>query len=673
MVRSPRKQIEELRKQIDYHSHKYYVENAPEISDLEFDRLMRQLQELESQHPELITPDSPTRRVGGQPIKGFRQVRHRVPMLSIENTYNERDLREFDGRVRRVLKDEKVHYAVEQKIDGVSVSLLYEKGLFTLGATRGDGTHGDNITHNLRTVRDIPLRLRAEGRRIPELFEVRGEVYMTNSELARLNKQQAERGERTFANTRNAAAGSLKLLDPRIAARRHLRFFAHTEGVLEGLRVARHSQFLEVVQAFGIPVVPHGPIVQGIDAVIDYCEEQLEARHGNDHETDGTVVKVDDFAEREKLGYTSKAPRWAIAYKVELWQAGTRLEDIYVQVGKTGVLTPVASLKTVQIAGTKVSRVSLHNADEIARKDIRLGDAVIVEKAGKVIPHVVRVELEKRTGHERRFRFPTTCPACHSRVARDEGGVYIRCVNPSCPAQLKEHLRYFASRNAMDISGLGPAIIDQLVDNGLVQSLHDLYRLQPAQLLELERMGRKSAQKIIQEIEASKKKGLRRLLTGLGLRHVGERNARLLTEKFSDIKGLLNASEEELARVEGVGEVVAKSVRQFFQNETGRKTIRQLQELSVKMTERRHAETRANEGEFVGKKVVVTGTLDRLSRHEAEEAVFRSGGNAASSVSRKTDFVIAGKDPGSKLAKARALGIKILNEKEFLTLLGNND
>jgi DNA ligase (NAD+) len=671
VARSVGKQIEELRQQIEHHNYKYYVEAAPEISDREFDRLMQRLQELEKAHPELVTPDSPTQRVGGQPLSGFRPVRHRVPMLSIDNTYNEDDLREFDARVRRWLKGEKPEYAVEQKIDGVSVTLLYEKGRLTLGATRGDGQRGDDITQNLRTVRDIPLRLRTDQQRAPKVLEVRGEVYMTATELSRLNKLQAGRSGRLFANTRNAAAGSLKLLDPRLCAQRHLRFFAHSEGALEGLKIKTHDQFLNLVHGLGIPIVPHSEVLDSIDAVVAYCDEQVHARHAFEYEMDGLVVKVNDFAQRQKLGATSHAPRWAIAYKIELWQASTRLKEIYVQVGKTGALTPVAALEPVNIAGSTIARVSLHNADEIARKDIRIGDTVVVEKAGKVIPHVVRVELEKRSGHEKRFRFPTRCPACGSTVARDEGGVYIRCLNPSCPAQLKERLRFFAHRQAMDIEGFGPALIDQLVDRDLVRTLADLYRLRLDQLIELEHMGKKSAQKLLDGIAASKDRGLTRLLTGLGIRHVGARNARLLAEEFGSMSALMKSSLERLARIPGIGQVVAKSVHQFFHSETGRKTIEELQHLGLKLTEAKARPSRAG-SKLAGKNIVVTGTLEHFTREEIEDLIHRQGGKASSSVSKTTDFVVVGTEPGSKLDKARNLGIKVLSEKEFLHAIGKS-
>jgi DNA ligase (NAD+) len=671
MTDSIGKRMEALRKKIEYHNYRYYVEDNPEVSDLEFDRIMQELKDLEKQHRELITPDSPTQRIGEQPVEGFRQVAHNVPMLSIENTYSEEEVREFDVRIRRLLENEDPYYIVEHKIDGVSASLLYENGRFALGLTRGDGTRGDDITHNLRTVRDIPLRLMASEGDAPALLEIRGEIYMTNTELSRLNKAQAERGDRIFANCRNAAAGSLKLLDPRLCGQRNLRFFAHSEGQQSGLSASTHYEFLNLIRGFGIPVVPHSSVLGTIDDVLAYCKDTLEERSALDYETDGMVVKVNSLSQRESLGSTSKSPRWVIAFKVELWQSSTKIKDIHVQVGKTGTLTPVAELQTVEIAGTKVSRVNLHNADEIVRKDIRIGDSVIVEKAGKIIPHVVRVELEKRTGQESIFHFPEFCPICQGEVGRDEGGVYIRCLNPSCPAQLKERLRFFATRRAMDIEGLGPALVDQLVDHGIVNSLPDVYALSAEQLAGLEHMGEKSAQKLIESIGSSKKSGLTRVLTALGIRHIGEHNARLLAEEFGNIHDLMSASETRLAQIPGMGPIVAESVYGFFRSEAGKNTIGSLERHGVDMTGERKSKSSANQPHFEGKTFVVTGTMARFSRAEIEELIRRLGGKTTSSVSRKTNYVVAGLDPGSKLDKAKELGIEVLTEDEFERLVNS--
>jgi DNA ligase (NAD+) len=501
---------------------------------------------------------------------------------------------------------------------------------------------------------------------MPELLEVRGEVYMTHTELSRLNKVQLEHGDRIFANCRNATAGSLKLLDPRQSRRRVLRFFAHSEGKASGLHLSTHDEFLSLVRSFSIPVVPHSSVLHSIDDVMTYCNEVLEARGALDYETDGLVIKVNSIAQRELLRETSKYPRWVIAYKVELWQSSTQILGIKVQVGKTGVLTPVADLQTVEIAGTKVSRASLHNADELVRKDIRIGDFVIVEKAGKIIPHIVRVELEKRTGQERAFQFPERCPVCQGDVGRDEGGVYIRCLNPSCPAQLKERLRFFATRRAMDIEGLGPALIDQLADQALVKSLTDIYALTVDALAPLERMGEKSARKLVESIRASKDRGLTKVLTALGIRHIGERNARLLAERFGSMSALMSASEEDL-QIPGIGPIVAESVYSFFRSQSGIATIQSLIQYGINMTAIPSNASPARHM-FEGKTFVITGTMERFSRAEIEEHIQRLGGKTSSSVSKNTSFVVAGRDPGSKLDKAKKLGIEVLSEEDFITL-----
>jgi DNA ligase (NAD+) len=662
-------QIEKLRTKIEYHNRKYYIEDNPEISDLEFDRLMQKLKELERQNPEMIIPESPTQRVGGQPVAGFSQSNHTIPMLSIDNTYSEEEVREFDARIRRWLGNDTPRYIVEQKIDGVSASLRYEQGRLTLGLSRGDGVRGDDITHNLRTVRDIPLRLSSRDNAVPDILEIRGEVYMTNTELSRLNKIQADQGERIFANCRNATAGSLKLLDPGQCARRGLRFFAYGEGELSGMDLPSHDEFLRLIRDFGVPVVRHSEVLDTIDDALRYCEELLEERDSFDYETDGIVIKVNDFAQREQLGSTSKSPRWVIAYKVELYQASTRIREINVQVGKTGTLTPVAELETVEIAGTKVSRASLANADEISREDIRIGDTVIVEKAGKIIPHVVRVELEKRSGAEKPYAFPTECPVCGSAVARDEGGIYIRCINPSCPAQLKERLHFYASRQAMDIEGLGPALIDQLVDRGIVKSLSDLYDLTVGILSGLDRMGDKSAENLIQAVGASKSRGLARVLTALCIRHVGEHNAALLADAFGDIGALMKAPVDSLAQIPGVGPIVAESVFGFFHSDAGIRTIENLKRHGIRMTQDKAAHSLSEGTAIIGKTFVLTGTMENFSRVELEERIRQIGGKATSSVSRNTDYVVAGSNPGSKLEKARELGVKILTEEEFHKLI----
>jgi DNA ligase (NAD+) len=665
---SSAQRAEELRRLIHHHNYKYYVEARPEISDREYDRLVKELEKLEETHPDLITPDSPTRRVGGQPIGGFVTVEHRQPMLSIDNTYNALELREFDRRVRKLLPGERITYVVELKIDGVAISLTYEDGLFTVGATRGDGERGDDVTHNLRTIRELPLRLLTN--QPPPLFEVRGEVYMTMEDLARLNRDRTAKGLEPLANPRNSAAGSLKLLDPRLCAERHLRLFTYALGATEGVQVETHLQALDLLRRYGFPVNPH--IQQGgtIDEVVDYCNSWAERRHHLPYETDGMVIKVNDFAQRGRLGATSKAPRWVVAFKYEAEQALTKVLKIEVQVGKTGILTPVAHLEPVQLAGTTVSRASLHNADEIARKDIRIGDMVLVEKAGEIIPYVVRSEPGSRTGGEQVFHFPTQCPVCGAPVEREEGGAYYRCMGPACPAQLKERLRFYAHRKAMDIEGLGTALIDQLVDTGLVHSIPDLYRLTLEPLVELERMGKKSAQNLLAAIQASQARGLCRLLTGLGIRHVGDHVAQLLTAEFGNIDDLMGASAERLAQIEGVGPERADSIYRFFQSAAGRKTIAELRSLGLKLTDEMRPVPATSDNQVTGKTFVVTGTLSRYSREDIEALIEKLGGKATASVSKKTDYVVAGEKAGSKLDKARQLGVRVLTEEEFERLIG---
>ncbi len=661
--------IKELRGLLNYHNYKYYVEAKPEISDREYDRFYDELKKLEGEHPEFITPDSPTQRVGGQPIEGFVTVKHREPMLSIDNTYNADELREFDRRVHKAIRGESVTYVVELKIDGVAISLTYEEGLFTVGATRGDGERGDDVTHNLKTIRGLPLRLHTDAP--PALLEVRGEVYMTTEELARLNKDRIARKLEPFANPRNSAAGSLKLLDPRLCAERRLRLFSYGFGTTQGVKATNHLESLNLLRECGLPVNPHIQSFDSIDAVIEYCESWAERRHDLPYETDGMVIKINDFDQRRRLGSTSKAPRWVVAYKYEAEQALTKLHKIEVHVGKTGTLTPVAHLEPVQLAGTTVSRASLHNADEIVRKDIRVGDMVLVEKAGEIIPYVIRSEPGARTGQEKAFHFPTKCPVCGAPVVREEGGVYYRCMGPSCPAQLKERLRFFANRHAMDIEGLGIALIDQLVDTGLVKSIPDIYRLTMEQLVDLERMGKKSAQNLLDGIAASKERGLTRVLTGLGIRHVGEHVAELLAAEFGNIDELMSASLERLAQVEGIGPERGESIHNFFHSTAGQKIIEDLRSLGIKLTEDAKPTPKEVGGKnLTGKTFVVTGTLSKYSREEIEDLIKQLGGKATGSVSKKTDYVVAGEKAGSKLDKARELGVPVLTEEEIERMIG---
>ena len=657
-------EIYRLREEIRFHDRKYYVEAAPVISDLEYDRLMMRLKELEAAHPELITPDSPTQRVGGEPVAELTPVEHRIPMLSIENTYSIEELKRFGERTAKLLGHEPIQWVVELKIDGVAVSLVYEQGLLVRGATRGNGRVGDDITHAIRTVRGVPLRL--QGKNVPSLLEVRGEVYMTNSDLVALNELQKQKGLPPFANPRNVTAGTIRLLDPRLCAERRLRFFCHGLGQVEGLRATTHMEFLNEMRSLGLPVTPRIACFDSFPAAVDHCEEMIARLHELDFEIDGLVLKVNRFDQRERLGATSKAPRWVIAYKFEKYEAPTRLKAIRVQVGKTGAITPVAELEPVELAGTTVSRASLHNADEIQRKDVREGDVVVVEKAGKIIPHIVRVEKHLRDRPLPPFVFPEQCPACNTRLVRDEGGVYIRCPNPECPAQVKERIRYYASRNAMDIEGLGDKLVDQLVETGLVRSYGDLYRLRSEQLVKLERMGKKSSENLVAQIQASKDRGLARLLNALAIRHVGQRTATLLAQQFRSMEALQQASVDELSRVNEVGPVIAQSVYDFLHSDFGQATIADLKRMGVSMGQAAEKPVRRT---LEGKTFVVTGTLQRYDRKGIEETIARHGGRPASSVSQRTDYLIVGENPGSKLEKARQLGIRVLSEEEFERLL----
>jgi len=671
MTASVRNEIETLRKEIDRHTRLYYVEARPEISDREFDKLLARLSDLEQAHPEFDRPDSPTHRVGGEPIDGFVTVEHRTPMLSIDNEYDEDGLREFDKRVRKTL-GEPFEYALEYKIDGVALALIYEEGLLKRAVTRGDGRRGDDVTHNARTIRGLPMGLTGDGD-IPGALEVRGEAYITSTDFAQLRAGQQARGEEVYANPRNLAAGSLKMLDPKLVAPRRLRFFAHGLGYAEGLGAASHTEYLELLRRLGIAVTPRVRTAADLDEALVRIEEMAEAMHEFDFEVDGIVLKVNRFDQRDRLGSTSKAPRWLVAYKWEKYEATTTVEDIAVQVGRTGKVTPVAHLAPVQIAGTTVSRASLHNRDEIERLGVLIGDRVVVEKAGKIIPHVLRVEIEARTGDETPFRFPTECPRCETELVREPEEVDFRCPNPNCPARLRESLRFFAGRGAMDIEGLGVKRVEQLLDAGLVAGLADVYRLKGKRdaLLELERSGEKSVDKLLAGVEASKARPLWRLLTGLNIRHVGTRNAQVLETEFGTVDALLAAEEEDLAETNEIGPVIARSVRAFFDTPANRQLIEDFRGLGLNFgtpVERKKAE--ATDGPLAGKTIVVTGTLPTLGRQEAEELVRKHGGKASGSVSKKTDYVLAGTKAGSKLDKANQLGLKVIDEAAFLALVG---
>ena len=665
---SVQKRLAELRKQIEYHNQRYYVDATPEISDRDFDKLLEDLKTLEQQHPEFLTPDSPSQRVGGKPIEGFATVRHREPMLSIDNSYSADDLREFDRRVRKLLGGAVVLYVVELKIDGVAMSLTYSKGTFEVGVTRGDGEEGDDVTHNLKTIHDVPLKLPES----PTHFEARGEIYMTRADFAHNNRQRVAEGDEPAANPRNFAAGSLKLLDPEKCRKRRLRFFSYALGSCEGIEVKTHLEAVELLKRFGFPVNPHIVSFDAIDAVIDYCNSWATKRHDLPYETDGMVIKVNDYAQRKKLGTTSKSPRWVIAFKFAAEQGLTRLVSIDLQIGKFGTLTPVANLEPVKLAGTTVSRASLHNADFIETKDIRVGDMVVVEKAGEIIPYVVRSEPEARTGAEKVFHFPKTCPSCGSLVERDKNGAFFRCTGGrKCVAQLKEVLRGYARRSTMDIEGLGEKIIEQLVDEGLVNSIPDLYRLTLDQLAALERMGKKSAQNLLDGIAGSKARGLARVLAGLAIPHVGDSVSDLLANEFGDIDALMNAEVERLAQIQGVGPIMAQAIHDYFHTETNRTILQELHSLGVKLTQdKRPSPAQLGGTDLTGKTFVVTGTLAKYSREEIESLIRQFGGKATGSVSKSTSYLVAGEKAGSKLDKAKQLGVAVLTEDEFEKLIG---
>lgn len=662
------KRIEELREQIRYHDHKYYVEAAPVISDREYDKLYQELKDLEEKHPELVTPDSPTQRVGGEPITTFKTVKHRVPMLSIDNTYNADDLRDFDKRIRKLLPGEKITYVVELKIDGVAMSLVYENGHFAQGVTRGDGVQGDDVTHNLRTIPEVPLKLHAK--KPPALFEARGEVYMTRAELARINKEQEAKGKALYANPRNLSAGTLKQKDPKECAKRKLQLFTYALGARDGVEVKTHLQALHLLKEFSFPVNPNIESFDSIDDVLAYCESWADKRNELAYETDGMVIKVNDFDQQQRLGYTSKAPRWIVAYKFAAEQKLTKLLDIVVEVGKQGTLTPVAHLDPVHLAGTTVSRASLHNEDFINSKDIRIGDMVVVEKAGEIIPYVVRSEPDARTGKEKKFHFPKKCPNCDGPVEKE--GAFYRCTNGSkCVGILKQLIESFAGRKVMDIEGLGEKVVNQIVDAGLVGALPDLYRLTLDELVQLERMGKKSAENLLNGIEASKERGLARVIAGLGIPNVGVTVAELLAGEFGNVDDLMNASAERLEQIEGVGPIMAKHIHDYFQSEHGRKTVEELKSLGVKMTqEAKPSPAQKGLKDLSGKTFVVTGTLANYSREDIQQLIKELGGKASGSVSKKTDYVVAGESAGSKLDKAKALGVPVISEKEFDKMIG---
>lgn len=657
-INSAKKEIEKLRKEINYHNYKYYVKNNPVISDYEFDQLLTKLKQLEKKFPELITPDSPTQRVGGEPIEGFTTVEHKVAMLSLDNTYNYDELREFDKRIKKSV--EGIEYVVEPKIDGVGVALLYENGILVRGATRGDGIRGDDITSNLKTIRSIPLRIM--GDKLKNV-EVRGEVYMSLKGFKQLNKEQQKKGNTVFANPRNATAGSIRQLDPRIVEERPLDIFVYFISYSDK-EFETHNKAITRLKEAGFRVNPLIEKVKDIEGVINYCKKLEKKRESLDYEIDGAVIKVNSYAQQRKLGETSKNPRWAISYKFAAKQSTTKLNDIVIQVGRTGTLTPVAILEPVEVGGVTVSRATLHNFDELKRKDVQIGDMVLVERSGDVIPQVVKSISEKRTGKEKKKVIPKKCPVCGTKVIREEGEVAVRCPNKLCPARLKWRVKYYASRDAMDIDHLGESTIDKLLDKGLIDNIADLYFLKKEDILKLEGFKEKSAQNLLDSIEKSKKQDLSRIIYGLGIRHVGKYASQLLASKYTSIDELARADEEELKEIDGLGEKSAETIATYFATEENIYLIERLKEIGVKTKQ-----VKKKGLPLQGKKFVFTGGLSTLTRPEASDLIKQKGGIVASSVSKDIDYVVLGDKPGSKYEKAKKLNLAVINEYEFRDLV----
>jgi len=664
----------ELSEQICAHDYAYYVLAKPVVTDREYDQLYRELLELEKTFPELITPDSPSRRVGGQPLNEFKSVHHLTPMLSLDNTYSQEDVQEFMNRVQKLVPKESLDWTVEPKVDGVAISLRYENGVLTVGATRGDGVSGDDITANLKTIRSIPLKLKTGAHRLPEFLEVRGEVYMTLAGFKKLNAEREAAGEEPFANPRNSTAGSLKQLDPKLVAKRPLDVVLYGTGQIDGAwKPASQVELLAGLRSLGFKTPERVWHCRSAEELLHAIEELDRAREKFAYETDGAVVKLNSFTLRERVGYTSKAPRWAIAYKYAAERAETKLKAITIQVGRTGALTPVAELEPVFLAGSTISRATLHNEEELRRKDIRAGDTVIIEKAGEVIPAVVGVVLDKRTGREKVFEFPRTCPECGAPVSRSTGlavgdpGVVLRCANPDCPAQVRGRIGHWCARGAMDIEGAGEVLVEQLVKSGLVRDVADLYSLKLGQIVALERMGEKSAQNLLDGIQASKSRDVWRLIFGLGILHVGAGVAKALGRGFATLDDLRRASLEQLNEIQDVGSVIARSLRQWFDEKRNQDLIERLRAAGLNFQSSLYRPQAAC-GRFAGKTFVLTGTLPSLTREQAAAKIEALGGKVSSSVSQKTDYVVAGEEAGSKLEKAQKLGVKILDEQEFLKL-----
>jgi DNA ligase (NAD+) len=660
-----KKRVEKLREEIEYHNYRYYVLDQPEISDAQYDRLMRELEKLEEQYPEIRTPNSPTQRVGAPPLEEFEIVRHTIPMLSLANAFDEAEAKDFDKRVKKFLATAAdVEYVTEPKLDGLAVELVYERGQFIVGSTRGDGVNGENITQNLRTIKTIPLQLIRKEIPVPERLEVRGEVIMQLKKFRDLNRKREEMGEPVFANPRNAAAGSVRQLDSKITAERPLEIYCYGIGEVRGRTFKTHWEILQTLSKWGLRINPNIRRCKQIEEVIEYYHEVNEKREKLPYEIDGIVIKVDRLDLQTRLGEISRSPRWALAFKFQPKQETTKILDIIVQVGRTGALTPVAVMEPVKVGGVEVSRATLHNQDEIDKKDVRVGDTVVIQRAGDVIPEVVQVIESKRTGKEKKFKMPSKCPVCGADVIKEEA--IHRCIGLDCPAQLKGRIKHFASKRAMDIEGLGVKLIDQLVDKGLIKDVADIYYISKEKLIELERMADKSAQNIIDAIEASKTKPLSKFLYALGIRHVGETTAEDLARQFPRLDDFFHLSEEDLREVEGIGPEVSASVYQFFRDKKNKESIERLKKAGVTVIEPKAK----GKGKLAGKTFVFTGALKSFERDEARNIVESMGGMTTSSVSKKVDFVVVGEDPGSKFDKAKELGIKTLTEEEFKKMIG---
>ncbi len=662
--------ISKLRDELNRHNHLYYVQAKPEISDQQYDALMSELLLLEEAHPDLRTPDSPSARVGGQPIAGFVTVEHAVPMMSIDNTYDPPTVREFDQRIRKALDGESVRYVLEPKVDGVAASLRYEKGVLVQVATRGDGRRGDDITSNARTIHAIPLRLKGDD--VPEILEVRGEIFMQNAQFQRMNEELIAAGDEALKNPRNATAGTLKNLDSKIVAQRKLDFIAHGIGQVSKLPTDDYWQWLSFIKRWGLPTNPHTALAENVDEVLATIEKFASVRGTLSYQTDGMVVKVASLAQRERLGATSKSPRWVIAYKYPAEQMQTILRDVTWQVGKGGNLTPVAELEPVFVAGTTVKRATLHNIEQVQRLGIHMGDTIVIEKAGEIIPYVVQAVPEKRPAGAHPVTPPAKCPSCGSPVEKEADTPYIRCNNPECPAQFKERLRWYCGRNQMDIEEVGEKLIEQFVDGGLVHHFADLYRLTLEQIAGLERMAEKSAQNVVTAIAKSKTQGLDRLLAGLGIRHIGNRVAHVLATNFGSLDALAAATTDHLSSVNEIGPVIAQSVDDYFHSPAGQHAIAALREVGVDPKMAKPTLDPASLP-FAGQTIVVTGTLTQLDRSAIEQLIVKLGGKASGSVSKKTTFVVAGENAGSKLAKAKELGVPVITEAEFLVRAGKSE